>query len=606
MSSAKTGVWDAASWRVYKRLLAYSGRYWPIGLIALVGMIADGGGLALFTNLLRPMIDDLFAKKDAYLIFWMPIWIMGIFFVRSCGTFVSDYGISHIGRHVVQSAQHDVFGAYLKLPASFFGSEPSGQQVSRITYTSEQVASAATDALKVAVTDGFTVIFMLIVMLHNSAYLALSLLVMVPAIGLIATVVSRRYRHISRRIQGSMGSVTGTVEESVGAHREVRIYGGQTHEADRFDLITRNTRRLNLKIAATNAASSSTIQLVAALALAVLVFLGTRPAVLSQMSPGVFFAVLTAMGAMMPSLRRLTTVQANIQRGLSAAEDLFEVIDLPPETDKGTLELARTRGDLRFVGVELVYPRNKLMALRGVDLYCAPGTVTALVGRSGSGKSSLVSLLPRFYAPTTGHIVLDNQDYESYTLLSLRKQIAWVGQSVMLFDDTVANNIAYGELAGASEADIVAAAEAANAMEFISRMPQGLQTQIGQSGNMLSGGQRQRIAIARAILKNAPILVLDEATSALDTESERLIQQALQRLMKDRTTVVIAHRLSTIEHADQIAVMDQGRIVERGTHAELIALGGHYAALHRMQFHDQTVDQSSGQAGESVSQPAGI
>ena len=606
MSSAKTGVWDAASWRVYKRLLAYSGRYWPIGLIALVGMIADGGGLALFTNLLRPMIDDLFAKKDAYLIFWMPIWIMGIFFVRSCGTFVSDYGISHIGRHVVQSAQHDVFGAYLKLPASFFGSEPSGQQVSRITYTSEQVASAATDALKVAVTDGFTVIFMLIVMLHNSAYLTLSLLVMVPAIGLIATVVSRRYRHISRRIQGSMGSVTGTVEESVGAHREVRIYGGQTHEADRFDLITRNTRRLNLKIAATNAASSSTIQLVAALALAVLVFLGTRPAVLSQMSPGVFFAVLTAMGAMMPSLRRLTTVQANIQRGLSAAEDLFEVIDLPPETDKGTLELARTRGDLRFVGVELVYPRNKLMALRGVDLYCAPGTVTALVGRSGSGKSSLVSLLPRFYAPTTGHIVLDNQDYESYTLLSLRKQIAWVGQSVMLFDDTVANNIAYGELAGASEADIVAAAEAANAMELISRMPQGLQTQIGQSGNMLSGGQRQRIAIARAILKNAPILVLDEATSALDTESERLIQQALQRLMKDRTTVVIAHRLSTIEHADQIAVMDQGRIVERGTHAELIALGGHYAALHRMQFHDQTVDQSSGQAGESVSQPAGI
>jgi len=606
VSSAKTGVWDAASWRVYKRLLAYSGRYWPIGLIALVGMIADGGGLALFTNLLRPMIDDLFAKKDAYLIFWMPIWIMGIFFVRSCGTFVSDYGISHIGRHVVQSAQHDVFGAYLKLPASFFGSEPSGQQVSRITYTSEQVASAATDALKVAVTDGFTVIFMLIVMLHNSAYLTLSLLVMVPAIGLIATVVSRRYRHISRRIQGSMGSVTGTVEESVGAHREVRIYGGQTHEADRFDLITRNTRRLNLKIAATNAASSSTIQLVAALALAVLVFLGTRPAVLSQMSPGVFFAVLTAMGAMMPSLRRLTTVQANIQRGLSAAEDLFEVIDLPPETDKGTLELARTRGDLRFVGVELVYPRNKLMALRGVDLYCAPGTVTALVGRSGSGKSSLVSLLPRFYAPTTGHIVLDNQDYESYTLLSLRKQIAWVGQSVMLFDDTVANNIAYGELAGASEADIVAAAEAANAMEFISRMPQGLQTQIGQSGNMLSGGQRQRIAIARAILKNAPILVLDEATSALDTESERLIQQALQRLMKDRTTVVIAHRLSTIEHADQIAVMDQGRIVERGTHAELIALGGHYAALHRMQFHDQTVDQSSGQAGESVSQPAGI
>jgi subfamily B ATP-binding cassette protein MsbA len=236
-----------------------------------------------------------------------------------------------------------------------------------------------------------------------------------------------------------------------------------------------------------------------------------------------------------------------------------------------------------------VYPRNDYEALRGVDLHCAPGTVTALVGRSGSGKSSLVSLLPRFYAPTSGHIVLDGHDYESYTLASLRRQIAWVGQSVMLFDDTVANNIAYGELAGASEADIIAAAEAANAMEFIARMPQGLHTQIGQSGNMLSGGQRQRIAIARAILKNTPILVLDEATSALDTESERLIQQALQRLMRDRTTLVIAHRLSTIEGADQIAVMDQGRIVERGTHAQLIELNGHYAALHRMQFHDANV-----------------
>ncbi len=606
MSDTKTGVWDAESWAIYKRLLGYSGRYWPIGLVALVGMIADGGGLALFTNLLRPMIDDLFAKKDAYLIFWMPIWIMGIFFVRSCGTFVSDYGISHIGRHVVQSMQHDVFGAYLKLPAPFFGSEPSGQQVSRITYTSEQVASASTDALKVAVTDGFTVIFMLVVMLHNSAYLTLSLLVMVPAIGLVATVVSRRYRQISRRIQGSMGSVTGTVEESVGAHREVRMYGGQMHEANRFDAITRHTRRLNLKIAATNAASSSTIQMVAALALAVLVFLGTRPAVLNQMSPGVFFAVLTAMGAMMPSLKRLTTVQANIQRGLSAAEDLFQVIDLPSENDQGKQVLVRTHGDLRFEDVGLVYPRNNLQALKGVDLHCTPGTVTALVGRSGSGKSSLVGLLPRFLAPTAGRIVLDDQDYEDYTLASLRKQIAWVGQSVMLFDDTVANNIAYGELAGASEFDIVAAAEAANAMEFISRMPQGLQTQIGQSGNMLSGGQRQRIAIARAILKNAPILVLDEATSALDTESERLIQQALQRLMKDRTTVVIAHRLSTIEHADQIAVMDQGHIVERGTHAELIALGGHYAALHRMQFHDQAEAQSGDMDGQTIVQPLGV
>jgi subfamily B ATP-binding cassette protein MsbA len=293
------------------------------------------------------------------------------------------------------------------------------------------------------------------------------------------------------------------------------------------------------------------------------------------------------MGAILPSLKRLTSVQPNMQRGLVAAQDLFEVIDMPPEPDLGTRVIDRARGDIVFEGVKLIYPRAHAEALGGVDLHCEAGKVTALVGRSGSGKSSLVGLLPRFYAPNAGRILLDGENYENYQLASLRRQIAWVGQSVVLFDGTVAQNIAYGELAGASEFDIVAAAEAANAMEFISRLPQGLQTPIGQSGNMLSGGQRQRIAIARAILKNAPILVLDEATSALDTESERLIQQALQRLMKDRTTVVIAHRLSTIEHADQIAVMDQGRIVERGTHAELLALGGHYAALHRMQFHDQ-------------------
>ncbi|MCW8808474.1 MAG: lipid A export permease/ATP-binding protein MsbA [Rhodanobacter sp.] len=591
------GSADTHSWLVYKRLLGYTRPFWIVVLVTLVGMAVEGGALAVFTRLLQPMIDQMFANKNAYYIFWMPIWIVGIFVVRAFGTFASSYGISYIGRNVVQAIQQDVFAAYLRLPAAFFGAEPSGQQISRITYTSEQVASAATDAVKVSVTEGVTVIGMLYVMLSTSAYLTLALLVMIPAIMVITTVVSRRYRQISRRIQGMMGSVTGTVEESVGAHREVRIYGGQAYEADRFEAITQRTRRLNLKVAATTATSSATVQTVAAFALALLVYLGTRPSVISHISPGVFFTVLSAMGGMLPSLKRLTGVQSNIQRGLSAADDLFEVIDLPPEVDRGSHELQRTRADLRFEGVGLVYPRGDFEALRGVDLHCAPGTVTALVGRSGGGKSSLVSLLPRFHEPTTGRIVLDGRDYLDYTLASLRRQIAWVGQNVVLFDDTIANNIAYGELAGASEADIIAAAGAANAMEFIARMPQGIHTQIGQSGNLLSGGQRQRLAIARAILKNAPILILDEATSALDTESERLIQQALLRLMRDRTTLVIAHRLSTIEHADQIAVVEQGCIVERGTHAELIALGGHYATLHRMQFHDQPVEPTVSQAG---------
>ncbi|MDF3983139.1 lipid A export permease/ATP-binding protein MsbA [Luteibacter sp. PPL201] len=583
----KTSVWDAQTLATYKRLLTYTRRFRSAGYVAIVGMIVDPLCLSVFTGLLKPLIDRLFVDKDAHIIFWMPIWIVGIFLVRGVATYVTDYGIAYVGRNVVQAMRIDVFAAYLRLPSAFFAREPSGQQISRITYTSEQVASASADSLKVAITEGFTVIGMLGVMLYYSPYLTLALLVLVPCVVVIVTVISRRYRKISKRIQGNMGTVTSAVEEAVAANREVRIYGGQSREAERFGHVAERQRHLNLKVSATSAASSATIQTVGAMALAMLVFLATRPHILNTITPGIFTSVLTAMGAMMPSLKRLAGIQASLQKGVTAAEDLFEIMDQPPEVDTGTAVLERTMGSIRFEDIHLVYERNRHVALRGVTLDCAPGTVTALVGRSGSGKSSLVSLLPRFYEPDEGRILIDGRDYTHYTLASLRKQIAWVGQHVVLFDDTVAANIAYGEMAGASEADIAAAAQAANAMEFIERLPQGLHTPIGQGGNSLSGGQRQRIAIARAILKNAPILVLDEATSALDTESERLIQDALTRLMRDRTTLVIAHRLSTIEHADQIAVMDQGRIVELGTHRELLAMGGQYAALHRMQFHEQ-------------------
>jgi subfamily B ATP-binding cassette protein MsbA len=585
----KVALWDAESRGVYKRLLSYSAKYWPVLLIAIIGFVVDGGALALFTQKLQPIMDSLLTKKDPYLIRWMPIWIILIFLVRGVAIYISNYGMGYVGRNVVQTMQRDVFGAYLRLPVTYFGNEHSGHQVSRITFTSEQIAGASTDALKVAVTEGVTVIGMFIVMVHTSLYLTTALLVLVPAIVLITTAVSRRYRVISRRIQGMMGSVTGTVEEMLDAHREVRIYAGQEQAAQRFKEVSGRARYLNMKIVATSAFSGSTVQTVASFALAGMVFLASRPAVIASISPGVFIAVLTAMGGMLSSLKRLSNVQSTIQTGISAAENLFALIDTPPEVDHGTHVLERTRGDLHFDNVGLIYPRTNTEALVAVDLHCKSGSVTALVGRSGSGKSSLVSLLPRFNEPSSGRVLLDGADYETYTLPSLRKQISWVGQQVVLFDGTVAENIAYGELAAASEREIIAAAEAANAMEFIERLPKGIHSQIGEGGNMLSGGQRQRIAIARAILKNAPILVLDEATSALDTESERLIQQALQRLMKDRTTLVIAHRLSTIEHADQIAVMDHGKIVERGTHSELIAIGGHYAALHRMQFNERPV-----------------
>jgi subfamily B ATP-binding cassette protein MsbA len=577
---------SATSWETYKRLLGYTRRHWFVGALAIIGMAVDSGSLTLFTSLIKPMLDKLFTNRDPFTIFWMPIWIVGIFTMRGIGAFMENYGTSVIGLNIVQQIRMDIFDAYLRMTSTFFGSESSGHQIARITYTSEQVSNACTQAVKVAVTDGLMVIGMVGLMLYTSAYLTLALFVLVPVVSLVVTVISRRYRRISRRVQNIMGAVTGSVDEVVNGQREVKIYGGQTRERNRFEDVTQTARRLNLKVAITSSLSSATVQTVAAMSLALIVFMATQPAVIGTLTAGSFTTLILAMGAILPSLKRLTGVQAAIQRGVAAAEELFAVMDTPPENDSGVLELDRCQGNLVLRDLHMSYPGARIPALRGISLECKPGTVTALVGRSGSGKSTLVSLLPRFYEPSSGHIELDGHVLSDYTLHSLRRQMAWVGQSVVLFNDTVANNIAYGELAGVDEDEIVAAAEAANAMEFIRDLPGGLHAQIGQGGNMLSGGQRQRIAIARAVLKNAPILVLDEATSALDTESERLIQQALSRLMRDRTTLVIAHRLSTVEHADQIAVLDQGRIVELGTHKQLLQKEGNYAALYHLQFHD--------------------
>ncbi|MGH8172265.1 MAG: lipid A export permease/ATP-binding protein MsbA [Rhodanobacteraceae bacterium] len=572
--------------QTYRRLLGYLRPHRNIAIVAVLGMVFDAACSAVFMQLIRPMLNDLFIRRDPVTIFWLPIAIMVLFLVRGSATYATDFGMARIGRGVVQAFRSQVFSRYLRLPAAYFDREPSGQQISRLVFTVEQVANASTDALKTLILHSLTIIGLTAGMLWISVRLTLALFVLAPLVAAIVYFVGRRYRRISRRIQRSMGSVTGIVDEVVSGHREVKIYGGENYEQTRFDAVADENRRLNLKVASTNALSTSLVQLVAACSLAAVIFVATRPGIIGSMDPGSFMAVITSMMVMLTSLKQLTTVQAGMQRGIAAAQDLFSIIDTPSERDEGQGRIDRCRGDLELRGVELRYSGQANPALNGVDLFCAAGTVTALVGPSGGGKSSLVSLLPRFYEPTAGELRLDGRPLDDYRIDSLREQFAWVGQKVVLFNDTIARNIAYGALSGASRAQIEDAARAANAMEFIERLPNGLDSHVGEGGALLSGGQRQRIAIARALLKDAPILILDEATSALDSQSERLIQNALKRLMHARTVLVIAHRLSTVEHADQIVVLDDGRIVEQGTHVELLARGGKYSALHRMQFRE--------------------
>lgn len=579
---------SASAWATYRRLLRYARPYGLFTSLALLGMLFDALASGAFTWSLQPMLDDLFDARDPFAIRWLPVFLVGLFLLRGIASFATDYGMARVGRSVVRDLRNAVFQRYQELPASWFDREPSGQIIARITYSAEQVAQAVADALKVAVLDSLMVLVMIGVMVYQSASLTLYLFIMMPLTGLVWSVVGRRFRRYNRRIQSAVGEVTGMVEEAVDGHREVRIYAGQVRETARFrDAVERNLR-LNLTIAVTSGLSTALIQVVAASALAAIVWRATRPDLLESMTSGTFMSLIGAMLVMLPSLKRLTTVQAMMQRGIAAADDLFAVLDSPTEVDAGQLPLQTTRGDLLWQSVSLRYAQGEQFALRDISLHCPPGTVTALVGRSGSGKSSLVSLLPRFYEPSAGQITLDGVPLQDYRLAALRAQIALVSQRVVLFTGSIADNIAFGSLQAVTREAIIEAAKAANAWEFIERLPQGLDSPVGEGGALLSGGQRQRIAIARALLKNAPLLILDEATSALDSESERLIQDALSRLMRDRTTLVIAHRLSTIEHADQIVVMDGGRLLEIGTHAELLRAQGAYAALYRLQFREQS------------------
>lgn len=571
--------------QIYARLLRYSRPHWQAFAISMGAMLIFAATNTGFAALMKPMIDGSFVAKDPKAIQFVPLMIIGLFLARGLANFVSAYCMSWVGREVIRELRRAMFAKLLCLPARFYDKTPSGELLAKLIYDVEQVNQAATNALTNVVKDGFTIIGLVVWMAYINWALTLIFVVAGPPIAYLMTKVNQRFRGISSRIQHSMADVTAVSEEAISGHRVVKIFGGESYEARRFASINEANRKLNMKMAAVSAASVGTIELIAASALAGIIYLATLPSVLGTISVGGFMSFVVAMMLLLPSIKRLTTVMPMVQRGVAAAESIFLLLDRETEQDHGNKRIARARGRVEFRQVSFVYDEDKGEVLKDINLNITPGQCIALVGRSGSGKSSLVSLLPRFYEVSRGGIFLDGDDIRELYLDNLRQHIAWVGQSVVLFNDTIAHNIAYGGMGDVNEAEVIRAAEAAHAMEFIARLPDGLNTLVGENGVLLSGGQRQRLAIARALLKNAPVLILDEATSALDSESERHIQAALAEVMRHRTTLVIAHRLSTVENADQIVVLDQGRIVEQGRHAELLLKDGHYAGLYKMQFH---------------------
>lgn len=573
---------------VYRRLLGYVRPHWVLIAAAAAAAVVYALVSGVVPFLLKEVISQLEsgAGRGSGSAYRIPLLIIVIFPLGTGMDFVAQYCLGRVGRSVIRDLRDQLFGHYLALPARYYDGTSTGMLISKLTFNTEQVAEAISNAVVILLRDSLAIVIQLGVMLILSPQLTLLMAIVGPAIGFFLRVMSRTLRRYATRIQNSMGDVTKITEESLHGNRVIKIFEGQEYERRHFAEVNARNFRQNVRLVATRAAGESITQYTVAIGFAAIVYVAFSDWMTEGLTAPVFVGFFTAMGQLLTPVRRLTNINAAVQRGIAAAASLFETLDEPPEEDTGTRTITRARGDVEYRHVSFSYETNKGGVLNDVNLVVPAGTSLALVGQSGSGKSTLVSLLPRFYDVQAGAVLLDGEDVRSYRLRDLRRQVSLVSQDVVLFDDTIANNIAYGALAECSREDIERAAKAAYVTEFTADLPAGLDTLVGERGALLSGGQRQRIAIARALLKDAPVLILDEATSALDTESERRIQAALALLMKGRTTLVIAHRLSTIESADRIVVLRQGSVVEIGSHRELIARGGYYSTLHRMQFAD--------------------
>jgi subfamily B ATP-binding cassette protein MsbA len=569
--------------KTFSRLLAYVRPHWLIFLIGIISVALSSCVDAAYTWMLKPILDKGFIARDLVFIKWAPLLIILGFAFRGITSFIADYCIAWIGRTVVMALRQDFFNHVLHLPASFYDERSSGQIISTLVYNIEQVSKACTDALVTLVRENFLIVGLLGVMFVNSWQLTLLFMITVPVLAVIASYSSKRLRRISHQVQNAMGSVTHVAEEAIEGYRVVRLFGGENYEIAKFKQVTETNQQHEMKAIATNALTSPIVQMIAGMVIAVTIYLATLNSL--QISAGAFTSMVAAMLAMLKPMRNLTNVNSTLQRGLAGAQSIFEILDLPAEQSQGNLSLTRAKGEIIFQDVSFSYPEGKLV-LKDINLQIKPGQTIAIVGRSGSGKTTLVSLLQRLYDNYQGRITLDGTEIREVALGNLRSQLALVSQQVTLFNDTIGRNIAYGCFDTVTPQHILNAAQAAHAMDFIEELPQGINTEIGENGLRLSGGQRQRLAIARAILKDAPILILDEATSALDTEAERHIQAAIETLKQSRTTLVIAHRLSTVENADLLLVMDAGQIVEIGKHSELLKHNGIYAKLYNMQFKD--------------------